>query len=255
MKTLQEKAAWLFDKLAFAYQPIGLMMADKKPDGAVRLKKKGKGCIASLIFLAAKGKTVAIDKNSTGYACSAFFLGYSDWIFPGIEYFLSHSPVPIGLECERFVQKPKQAKEFVRRLVPEKLEERAYVFKPFASFSANEEPEIVIFFADADQMSALVYLVHYAHPSDNDRIKTVFASACMGMTTIPLRYARAGGEKAFWGLHDIAIRPALPAELATLAMPLPMFREICDLAPESFLITAKWKKLRERIKSKTGGRP
>ena len=250
MKTLQEKAKWLFEKMAFNYQPIGLMMADKMPEGAVSLKKKGNGCIASLIFLAAKGKTVAIDRDSTGYACSTFFLGYSDWIFTGIEYFLAHSPIPIGLECERFVQKPKIAKEFVRRLVPEKLEERTYVFKPFASFTAYEEPEVVIFFANPDQMSALVYLVHYAHPFDNDRIKTVFASACMGMTTIPLRYARAGEEKAFWGLHDIAVRPALPAELTTLAMPVPMFREICDMAPESFLKTEKWNKVLDRIKGK-----
>jgi uncharacterized protein (DUF169 family) len=90
MKTPQEKAKWLFEKMAFNYQPIGLMMADKKPEGAVSLKKKGNGCIASFIFQAAKGRTVVIDKDSTGYACSAFFLGYSDWIFTGIEYFLSH---------------------------------------------------------------------------------------------------------------------------------------------------------------------
>jgi uncharacterized protein (DUF169 family) len=250
MKTLQEKAKWLFEKLSFAYQPIGLMMADKIPTGAVSLKKKGSGCIATLIFSAAKGKTVAIDKDSTGYSCSAFFLGYSDWIFKGVEYFLAHSPIPIGRECERFVQKPKQAKEFVRQFVPEQHEERAYVFKPFASFAAGEEPEVVIFFANPDQMSALVYLVHYAHPLDSDRIRTDFASACMGMATIPLRYARKGEDKALWGLHDIAIRPTLPAELTTLAMPLPMFRELCNLAPKSFLITDHWKKIQERIKGR-----
>jgi hypothetical protein len=75
----------------------------------------------------------------------------------------------------------------------------------------------------------------------------------MGMATIPLRYARAGEEKASWGLHNIAVRPALPAELTTLAMPLSMFRELCDLAPKSFLITDNWNKVLDRIRGKTGG--
>jgi len=247
MKKLPEKAAWLFEKLAFAYQPIGMMFADEKPAGAICFKKAGDGCIAALIFSAAKGKTVAIDRHSTGYSCSAFFLGYSDWIFNGVEYFLSHSPVPIGRECERFVKSPKLAKEFARAFVPQTQENATYVFKPVVSFAENEKPEIVIFFANADQLSALVFLIQYAHPLDFDRIKTGFASACMSMVTIPLSYARRGEEKAFWGLHDVAIRPSLPEALMTMAMPFSMFREMCDAAPDSFLSTEKWNKILERI--------
>ena len=247
MKSTFEKAIWLFERMQFAYQPIGLVMTDKKPDGASSFKKSGNGCIAKLIFSASKGKAVAIDKDSTGYPCSAFYLGYGDWIFDGIEYFLSNSPTPIGRECERFVKSPGLAKEFVESFVPETHSEKTYVYKPIAAFDRAENPEVVIFFANADQMSALVYLIHYSHPLDFDRVETGFASACMAMSTIPLRYAKEREDKAFWGMHDIAVRSSMPRELTTMSMPFSMFEEICTIADESFLRTEKWEKILERI--------
>ena len=247
MKTLLEKAYWLFDKLQFTYQPVGLTFTEEKPADALYFKKAGSGCIATLIFSASKGKTIAIDRESTGYPCSAFYLGFKDWIFNGIEYFLSNSPVPIGRDCERFVENPRLAKAYVESFVPGTMLDKTYVFKPVVSFTENEEPEIVIFFANADQLSALVFLIQYSHPLDFDRSKTGFASACAAMTTIPLQYARKGEDKAFWGLHDVSIRPHIPAEVMTMAMPFSMFKEICTIAPESFLGTEKWKKVLERI--------
>jgi hypothetical protein len=242
----REKIQWLIDRLILNYLPVGLMLADKKPADAVSFKKKGKGCIASLIFSAAKGKTVAIDSESTGYPCSAFYLGYQDWIFQGIEYFLSSSPVPIGRECERFVHSPSLAKEYVESFVPEEHTKSAYVFKPVTLFAEDESPETVIFFANPDQLSALVFLIQYKHPLDFGRVVTGFASACMAMATIPLQYARKGESKAFWGLHDIAVRPSMPKDLMTISMPYKIFEEICSVADESFLNTENWASLLAR---------
>ncbi|MGV8134664.1 MAG: DUF169 domain-containing protein [Mangrovibacterium sp.] len=241
------KANWLISKLKLQYQPVGLMLAEHKPFNAICFKKSGSGCIASLIFSAAKGKTVAIDKNSTGYACSAFYLGYADWIFNGIEFFLSHSPVPIGMECERFVESPDLAREFVKSYVPLEHTNKTYVFKPVLAFKEDEKPETVLFFANADQLSALVFLIQHAHPLDYDKVKTGFASACQAMVTIPLQYARKGENKAFWGMHDISVRTALPKDIMTMAMPYTLFEEICIQAPQSFLITEKWKQIEKRI--------
>lgn len=244
---MNANANWLISKLRLRYQPVGLMFADKKPPHALFFKKSGNGCIAPLIFSAAKGKTVAIDKDSTGYACSAFYLGFAEWIFNGIEFFLSHSPVPIGRECERFVESPALAKEFVKSYVPLERIEKTYIFKPVPAFEEQEKPEIVLFFANADQLSALVFLIQHANPLDYDRVKTGFASACQAMITIPLQYARKGENKAFWGLHDISVRTSLPKDIMTLAMPYALFEEICNHAPKSFLITEKWKQIQRRM--------
>lgn len=254
--TMDDKTATasrtLSDMLALRHMPVGCMFADEKPEGAMSFRKKGSGCIAPMIFSAAKGKTIAFDADSTGYPCSAFYLGYREWIFPGIENFLSDGPVE-GRECERFVRTPALAREFVASMKAEKMRKGAVIFKPLESFGAHETPEFVILFADPDQMSALVFLAHAAHPQSLDRIVTGFASACMSLFTYPHRFAEQGAVKAFWGLHDIAVRPSLPKEITSLAMPLEMYREICEGAKESFLATENWQKLLKRIKGDASG--
>jgi uncharacterized protein (DUF169 family) len=248
MKALIQQTNLLIERLCMKYEPIGFMFSDKRPEDAIGFKKSGEGCIAPLIFSAAKGKTVVIDKNSTGYPCSAYYLGFKEWIFPGVEYFLSNGPLP-GRECEHFIKTPKLAKQYVESFKNNELREEVIIFKPINKFKENERPEAVILFANPDQISALVYLVHYGNPLSNDRIITGFASACISFFTIPLQYAKKRINKAFWGLHDIAIRPAFPKEITSLSMPLEMYREICSIAKESFLFTEKWNKMLDRIKN------
>jgi uncharacterized protein (DUF169 family) len=247
MDRFKEQTQSFISQLGFQYLPVGMHIEAERPDGTVFFKKSGQGCIASLIFSASKGKTVSIGKSSTGYPCSAFYLGYNEWIFDGIEYFLSHSPLPIGRECERFVKTPSQAKEFVESYVPNKFTEGTYVFRPVNEYSDHNKPEIVIFYANPDQLSALVFLVQYSHPLDFNRIVTGFASACMAMVTLPMQYARRNEDKAFWGLHDIAVRPSFPKNIMTLSMPISMYEEIISITDESFLKTENWKKLLARI--------
>src|SRR5512145_845089 len=78
------------------------------------------------------------------------------------------------------------------------------------------------------------------------RVVTQFASACGSLVTLPLRAAREGRQSAVWGLHDIAARIRLPADLMSLSMPLEMLRAAWRHAPESFLAKELWGALRTR---------
>jgi hypothetical protein len=247
MFDIKEKSKILESRLGLKYNMVGFMHADKKPQNALGFKSQGAGCVAPLIFSAAKGKIVAFDKDTTGYPCSTFYFGYSDWVFEGIEYFLSSGPVN-GRECERFIKTAEKAKEFVKSFKQEEKTKGALVFKPINEFTENEKPEIIIIFANPDQMSALNQLIHFNHPMERDRVITGFASACMSFYTIPMQYIKKGEQKAFWGLHDISIRPAFPKDLTSMAMPIEMFLEILSIMEESFLFTEKWNKLLFRIK-------
>jgi hypothetical protein len=64
----------LKNDLGLKYFPIGILFSDRMPDNAKKFMKKGAGCIVPLIFSSAKGDIVAIDKDSTGWDCSAFYL-------------------------------------------------------------------------------------------------------------------------------------------------------------------------------------
>lgn len=243
------KNKFLVEKLGLKYLPVALLFSSKKPENALSLKKTGTACIAPLIFSAAKGKTVAIDKNSTGYVCSAFYLGFGNWIFDRIEDFLSHSSIPLpgGRECERFVKTPQQAKEYLTSLVPKITKDITYVFKPLEEITENEKPEVIILYCNPDQISAIVFLIQYNHPNNFNRIVTGFSSSCAAVTTFPLSFNEQNEMKAFWGSHDPAQRLSFPKEITSIAMPYKMYVEICENLEESFLITHNWEKVLNRI--------
>ena len=242
---IKELAESLKEKLGFGNLPIGMFFSESKPENAISFKSKGNGCILPLIFKSSQGKTVAIDQDTTGWNCSAFYLGYQDWIFEGIECFLSDGVVN-GREGERFIKTSKQAKSFVEFYRPKTLNTKVTVFKPLADFEQNEKPEIVIFFVNADELSALVYLLHFNAPESEDRIVTRFISGCGSIVTLPMKLKKEGKMQAVWGMHDISVRRRLPKELMTLTMPYELLIEIAKDIDQSFIITESWKAIRER---------
>lgn len=242
------------ERLLLRYSPVGFFFTDKKPEGAGGFKKSGAGCIMPLLLASGRGMTVAFDEHTAGRVCSSFFLGYRDSIFPGIEYFLSHGPL-VGSVCERFVKSPKLARDILR-YGRENMEKAkgAIVFKPLEEFTASEKPEVVIFFAEPDQLGALVYLLYFDAPPGEDRVVARFASGCGSTVTLPLALARRGEKKAVWGLHDIAARSTMPMEIMSLALPYDLLVHMWKNIGESFLITESWAKLAKRITKSRGTR-
>jgi len=233
------------DRLALQYCPIGFYYAPQKPEGSVGFKKPG-GCIAGMIFTAAKGKTVAMDKATLGWPCSQFYLGFKDWIFEGIEHFLTCGPFP-GREPERFSDDPAAVKRYVASLRYPELVEGAAIFKPLEHFTDSEIPELVTFFANADQLSALTQLAHYRCPEAEDRVVARFAAACSAVVAVPMDFKRRGLKRAVWGGHDITARVRWPKDLMTFTIPWDMAVEMWEDMPKSFLITEAWAKLAARI--------
>ena len=244
MKSFSTISTEIQEKLGMRLSPVGMLFSEKMPDDSLHIKKKGVGCITPLIFQSAKGKVVAFNNDTTGWPCSSFYLGYSDWIFPGIEKFLSNESVH-GREPERFLKNPKIAKKFVESYIPSKLRSNTIIFKPLELFTKNEKPEIVIFFANADQLSALVYLVTFGAPAE-ERITTQFASACMSVFTVPLKYANEGKKRAVWGLHDVSARKNLPKDLMSFSLTYNLFMEVYNNINDSFIMTENWEKLKHR---------
>ena len=231
--------------------PLGLHYTPSPPGDAVSPREPGQGCIMPLIFAAAKGKTAAFGPRSSGWPCSAFYLGFTDWIFPGIEQFLSCGPFP-GRECERFVRTPQQVSDYLKSLRFSAPNQCVAVFKPLELFTPQEPPQVVIFFANPDQLSGLVFLLHFNAPEARDLVETRFASACAAAATLPLAHARTGARKAVWGMHDISARARLPRDLMTLAMPYFLLEELHALAPESFLATSHWRTIAQRSEARPG---
>lgn len=228
------------------YKLCGVYFSDEKPENALELKKKGNGCIVPLILKASTGIPVVFAEESTGWPCSAFYLGFQDTIFEGIEYFLSNKD-DFRRPCERFIQNPALAKAFVDNVHPVKPNKHYLVVKPLEDFLPDEEPESVLFFVNADQLSALVFLSHYDAPGSMDRVLAPFASACMALVTLPLKLARNNEHKAVTGLFDISARTRMPKDLLSFAMPYSFLKKLAGFLPESFATSHNWGTLKDRI--------
>jgi uncharacterized protein (DUF169 family) len=241
-KAISEK---IKDSLGLHYFPIGMCFSDTYPQDSINSDKKFNGCIIPLIFSSAKGKTIAFNKNNAGRDCSTFFLGYKDWIFPGIECFLSDGII-FDRGGERFVKTPKQAKAFIKSFVPKEINKKVTVFKPLQNFINKEYPELVIFFVNPDELSGLVYLLHFNSPDKDDLIITGFHSGCGSIVTLPMKYNTAGKIKAVIGMHDISVRSKLPKDIMTLTMPFELVSDIYNEIDNSFIITENWDRIKER---------
>jgi uncharacterized protein (DUF169 family) len=233
------------ESIGLRYEPVAMVFAASKPEHAVGFNGKGNGCIAPLIFTAARGKTVAFDRQTTGFACSAFYLGYEKWIFEGIECFLSDGSV-FGRSPERFIETPTKAKKYVESFIPAQINPNATVFKPLGQCTETEKPELVIFYANADEISGLVFALHYRYPDREDLVLTRFMSGCGSVVTYPMQLKAAGRQHAVWGMHDISVRKRLPKELMSLTIPLEMLLELHACLDTNFFITENWKLIRER---------
>jgi len=228
------------------YKLCGVYFSDIKPENALELKKKGNGCIVPLILKASTGIPLVVGEDSTGWPCSAFYLGFQDTIFEGIEYFLSNKD-DFWRPCEKFIQNPAMAKAFVDNVHPVKPDKKCVVVKPLEDFTTDEEPESVLFFVNADQLSALVFLAHYDAPGSMDRVLAPFSSSCMALVTLPMKLARSIEDKAVIGNFDIAARTRMPADLLSFAMPYAFLKKLAGFLPESFITTNSWGTIKNRI--------
>ena len=228
------------------YKPCGIYFSDSKPENSLELKKKGNGCIVPFILKASTGAPFVVSEESTGWPCSAFYLGFQDTIFEGIEYFLSNKD-DFWRPCEKFIKTPALAKSFVDNMNPVKPDKKYLIIKPLEDFGECEEPESVLFFVNADQLSALVFLSHYEAPESIDRVLAPFASSCAALVTYPLKIARNNDNKAVIGNFDIAARIRMPADLLSFAMPYAFLKKLAGFLPESFVTTHNWETIKNRI--------
>jgi len=232
------------DRLGMKLSIVGITFSDIIPKEAISYKKKTKVCIMPLIIKSAKGSIIAFNHNYTAKPCAKFYLGYTNWISPGVESFLSNEEVN-NRKPEHFIKNKELALSFLKENVPDRLRNNVIIIKPLEKFHKNEKPEVVIFFANADQLSGLVYLINYNSPTE-ERISAPFASACSSVFSLPLKYAKQGINKAVWGLHDISARKRLPKDLMSLSMPYQLFEEMYANIDDSFLNTENWEIIKKR---------
>lgn len=247
----------LIDALKLKMQPVAVILTDEKPADGLHFKEGSSfGCVGAMLVAASKKGSVAyFDRNAYGCPGGGVGLGFGDRYgnFP-IDGLLSTGNQEVAAkmgpagavmaEGERFYKAPEQARNFVKSLPMTEVPTKYVVFKPFNQLSDQEEPKLIVFFANADQLSALMMIVDY-NRGTNESVTAPFGAACQ---SILFGYAEA--EKDYpggvIGFFDISQRGSVDKDTLSFTVPYKLFQEMEASVEGSFLQTHAWHKLQER---------
>ncbi len=247
----------LISALKLKMQPIAIIHTDEKPDKGLHFKEGNMfGCVASMLVAASKKNSLAyFTRNTYGCPGGGTGLGFGDCYgrFP-IDKLLSTGDKAIAAqmgsagaimeEGERFYEAPEQAKKWVESLPFTEVSTEYVVFKPWDMVSEEDKPELLIFFANADQLSALVVMADY-NKGTNQSVTAPFGAACQSIL-FGYEEVKKENPRAIIGFFDISQRSIVDRETLTFTVPYKLFVEMESNVESSFLTTYAWKKLQER---------
>jgi uncharacterized protein (DUF169 family) len=260
--------------LNLKYHPVAILWNDDRPEKAMGFKQGKWGCVMWMLAAAAKGRTAAFDEKTYGCWGGGVGLGFGNQYlnFPGgiecFNHFLSTGNEnwqkgrdmaeklgsAAGKEFleefrhgEGYMKSPELVKRFIDSLPIMEVPERYVVFKPLTDLDpTREQPQVIVFLADPDQLSALVVLASYGR-EDNQNVIAPFAAGCQQIGIFPYREARSEHPLAVIGLTDLSARKNLKKQLdrnvLSFAVPWRMFEEMEDNVEGSFLQKETWRAL------------
>jgi len=237
-------------RLKLRHSPVAILFTDEKPVGALEFLEGRWGCVVAMLTAAAKGRQAVFSRTTFGCRGGIVGLGFGDSHadFPGgFDYFLSTGRGEGYPEGEAYKKTPELVQTFREALPYTDIPYQYVCFKPLSKVEPErEEPVIVVFYANPDQLSALVVLANYGRPG-TDNVIIPFGAGCHSACLMPLHEAGRTQPRAVVGMTDISARPYIDADLLSFSVPYAMFREMEDNVPGSFLDKHDWGKVSARI--------
>lgn len=203
-------------------------------------KKHTPACFIAEMASVRKGNSRCVTKQTIGCGGARRYLGYSDKLKPGFEYFLSCGNVQ--MEGERYVQTPEEVVLWLnnQQFIP--IHNRTAHFKRWDKVEASEIPELVIFFATPDVLSGLYTLFNYCNFRDGN-IEAPFGAGCNSIITKPY----LNPEKAFIGMFDPTARKCVADNILTFSFHFKQMSALVNAMDKSFLSTQAWGLIRKRL--------
>ena len=244
-RELKEKFLDLWKKyFGNAELPIVFYYSDSDGGATWADKPRGWSCIICELAKVRQGASVVYNAERVMCGGAKRYLGYTDRLRPGFEFFLSCGNDKI--EGERYLRTPELVSELLKDQKKLPVENRNLVFKRWDKLNETDEPDVVVFFATPDVLSGLYTLANFDQSEPNGTF-TPFGSGCSSIIHHPYLESKAERQRAVIGMFDPSARPCVPQNTLSFAVPMKRFEDMILYMEESFLITETWSALRKRI--------
>lgn len=225
--------------------PIAFYYSDTHEGAEIGPASPSHRCMVCDLAKVRKGAALCFDVDSAVCTGAKRYLGFTQELRPGFEYFLSCG-VEGGMEGERYKKTPELVKELLAKAPKFTAPAKYIVFKRWDMLAATDEPLVVIFFATPDVLSGLFTLTGFEE-SETQAVIAPFSAGCGSIVQYPLLEATHDPQRAVLGMFDVSARPCVPENTLTFAIPLAKFARMVADMDESFLITESWNTVRRRI--------
>lgn len=206
----------------------------------------GHRCLIADLSRVRAGHPLCFEAASVGCGGGQRYLGFTQALAPNFEYFLSCG-IPGKMEGERYKKSPELVRELLRQAPTFQAPDRFIVFKRWDHLEANDEPEVVIFFAPPDVLSGLFTLANFEE-ADPYGVIAPFSAGCGSIVQYPYLEKDSERPRAVLGMFDVSARPYVPAGVLSFAVPINKFLRMVEDMEQSFLITASWEKVQQRMR-------
>jgi hypothetical protein len=225
--------------------PITFYYSDNEKTAPLYKTKKGEHCLIDSLKQVRKGKSASFSSSSLPCGGSQRYLGFSEGLRPGFEYFLSCG-IPGKMEGERYKKSPELVKELMKNNPEFKAKGKYLVAKRWDKLVDADNPEIVVFFGHADILSGLFTLTNFDESEPNG-VYAPFCAGCGSIVGYPYKELQSSRPRGVLGMFDVSARPFVEPALLSFAVPMDKFKRMVGNMDESFLITNSWEKVRNRI--------
>jgi uncharacterized protein (DUF169 family) len=246
MKTeLKEKFLVLWKKyFGNAELPITFYYTTGDGESEQAEKPKGRSCIICELTKVRNGRSFVYNNDALVCGGAKRYLGYTDKMRPGFEYFLSCGNNQ--MEGERYIRTPEMVNELMKNQKPLPVKGKNIVFKRWDNLTVNDNPDVVIFFSRPDVLSGLFTLANFDQSEPNGTI-CPFGAGCGSIVYYPYLESLSERQRAVIGMFDPSARKCVQEDVLTFAVPMKRFEKMIGYMEESFLITGSWTTISNRI--------
>ncbi len=246
----------LVEMLHLNLEPVGIYFGNTEAKCDTTAEPGKRNCVVPFLLAAARGKVIGF--TDEGCTCPGGTVGlcFGDGFTrksPNIHKMLSQGlgdaapqqAPPMVKEGERFFCDAETALAWRNAMPFSEIGFPRVVFAPESRWGEIGDPHLVLVFADADRISALVTMLGF---HNGRAINTIvpYGAACHSIL-FAAQQMDSDDPMAVMGLFDISQRSKAIANYLSLTMPRVLWENMqCDL-DKSCLTTHSWKKIEERL--------